>query len=110
MGYTKGPWKWWAEDNSQVILGGDDYAGEDFVLGVTICPACRGTRSRCLSPNEANARLIAAAPELLEACEMANKKIKEAIELLSSEPDKVMCLLGRVTYKNSVVLAKAKGK
>lgn len=70
-----GPWHWECHDHSMVTLCG---GGEDAIIGhimsVSPCEACAGRAEpkewkwgRCHTPNEADARLIAAAPELLAA-------------------------------------------
>jgi hypothetical protein len=53
-------------------VGMDPGLGDPHVLSVSPCPSCcdRETEwkwGRCLTPSEADARLIAAAPELLQA-------------------------------------------
>lgn len=78
MGHTPGPWKYWGTE--------EGYA-------TTVCPQVNTTsrRTRNIPDNErrdnielmeeealANARLIAAAPELLEACSLALKFIEAA--------------------------------
>lgn len=59
MEHTKGPWEVgnWGGDNGYVVRGD----GEQIV-----CEA-----NRALDESKTNARLISAAPELLEACKMA---------------------------------------
>ncbi len=71
-GHTPGPWAWRYEDESMQWLHGPGEAA-DHVLSVTPCKSCRKTTlttgkfARCLGPTDADARLIAAAPELLAA-------------------------------------------
>lgn len=67
--HTPGPWEWTWEDASMQILSRAGDIGEGHVLAVTPCEACQKRNYRCLGPTEANARLIAAAPEMLAACE-----------------------------------------
>jgi hypothetical protein len=70
---TPGPWNWEIHDHSMATLCG---GGEDAIIGhimsIAPCRACseRGKESgwewgRCGTPREANARLIAKAPEML---------------------------------------------
>lgn len=66
--HTPGPWKWTAEDSSVLALYGPR-GDEDHVLWSEICPACQKSGGRCTAPNDANARLIAAAPDLLAMLE-----------------------------------------
>lgn len=60
-GYTPGPWKISAKDLREVV----NAAG----LPVTFCPQHYTSAAATLEEAEANARLIAAAPELLEILE-----------------------------------------
>ena len=66
--HTPGPWEWTMEDASVMALYGPRGL-EDHVLWSGICTACQETGNRCTAPNDANARLIAMAPGLLEALE-----------------------------------------
>jgi hypothetical protein len=74
---TPGPWKWELADYSMAILHGPDNLA-DHVLCVSPCDACMKRAaeleahpywewSRCTTPSEANAMLIAAAPLLRDA-------------------------------------------
>lgn len=64
--HTPGPWTWEWEDKDIFALYGPK-GGEDFVLWVRICETCAERKTRCTAPSEANARLIASAPDMLEA-------------------------------------------
>ena len=82
--HTLGPWMWVKEDDSMLSLETENGNGLDTVLFITRCKSCQDRdfdRFRCGIPNDANARLIAAAPELLEAL--------EAVVNAYNEPDKV---------------------
>jgi hypothetical protein len=70
-----GPWHWEIHDHSMASLAG---GGEDsmiaHVLSVSPCGACESRADpkewewgRCMTPSAANARLIAAAPDMLAA-------------------------------------------
>lgn len=90
MTYTKGPWKWQAEDEclvgpDQIVMFQDEEGRKTFAQypdGTT----------------QANANLIAAAPELLEA-------LKELYNAIDSCVD----LTPEVMQKCSKALNKAKG-
>ena len=63
MSHTPGPWQWVVGPHVELILVAADYhLGDAFVLA----PGEWGSGDE--ASDEANARLIAAAPELLEAC------------------------------------------
>jgi len=88
--YTPGPWTWIMEDPSCLALYGPKGL-LDHVLWSRICPACAERGAKCTGPNDANAQLIAAAPDLLTACKEAEdlywvdmqpstvRKLREAI-------------------------------
>lgn len=66
MSYTKGPWHW--NEMATIVSGVPEAAGAVPVASVN----CADWQSRPPAlEREANAKLIAAAPELLEACEAA---------------------------------------
>ncbi len=90
MSYTKGPWEY---DNTQ-----DNYYGNVIRKnGVIIAKMIHGRGTTVLEHN-ANAHLIAAAPDLLEAC----KKARSQIIALCSEDD--------VPDDVNLAIAKAEGK
>ena len=101
-GHTKGPWK---------HLGGGDIRGPD---GKTIA-LTYGPVKNPVPSAEANARLIAAAPELLEACQwfMAQLDASVLVRDISNDGDpdfhtrmlKFVAALG----KASAAIAKAEG-
>lgn len=62
MSYTKGPWKVFNDTFNKISITGED--GNDGILRVVA--QLKGAPKETI---QANARLIAAAPDLLEACE-----------------------------------------
>jgi len=63
MSYTKGPWRIGNTSNTeQDIFNGDGSVYIGFVSN---------TNTQSIEENKANARLIASAPDLLEACKWA---------------------------------------
>ena len=73
---TPGPWHWVFEDASVMALYGPDDE-RDFVLWSGICPACQKRGGRCTAPNDANADLIAKAPELLAENKLLRAKLRD---------------------------------
>ena len=74
MMHTPGPWKWSVDDPQVLILhAGKDYIGNTNILHAERCRACADRDARCGWPKEEDARLIAAAPDLMAALEKAPK-------------------------------------
>lgn len=105
-GFTPGPWHWKASlgrTEMPVLLGADALPVCDFGMSETYYPV-EGT-----PPEEADARLIAAAPELYEALEATHRLISAfALSGFTDDED------GRALYLNqgriSRTLAKARGE
>lgn len=67
--YTPGPWKLNFENSNEIVA---DFGGQDITVALAHGPA--GMWGEVQYEHAANARLIAAAPELLEACKFALQK------------------------------------
>ena len=69
--WTPGPWHWVIHDHSMATLQGP--AEEmDHVVSISPCASCEGRQKEwqwgtCMTPELADAHLIAAAPDLYEA-------------------------------------------
>lgn len=91
--HTAGPWRWVIQDHSMASLVGKDEE-MDHVMSVSPCKSCtEHNRSKkfkyglCLTPNEANARLIAAAPSLLKALMSLSLSVKAHPHYTGEEND-----------------------
>lgn len=83
---TPGPWGWYVHDRSLATLcgGGGSDPLMQHVLDSSPCQSCQDRAEdwewgRCTTPRLANARLIAAAPDLLAALQYAQRLIVDAI-------------------------------
>lgn len=75
-GYTKGPWRWGAEDSCS--CGGTPLEGDGSDPVLVIYESHGGGAM----PNPANAELIASAPETYERCVALESMLKEMIDLV----------------------------
>ena len=74
--HTPGPWKWGIMDYSAAVLHGKDLI-YDSIMSISPCDSClkqikndpnpTWIWGRCMTPSEANARIIVVAPEMLDA-------------------------------------------
>lgn len=76
MGFTQGPWRidksrveelakdFEVDSDFPIVAPARENSGKDWIVAATIGGICEGTE-------EANARLISAAPDLLAACKAA---------------------------------------
>lgn len=78
--HTPGEWRWVIHDHSCASLGvgGDPGMGSPLVMSVSPCRSCAERAEpkewqwgRCCTPKEADARLIAASPDMLVALQLA---------------------------------------
>lgn len=91
-GYTKGPWEWWTSNSflrlSSKATGKDGGVIDSYVMS-------DGHSS--LSVTYADMALIAAAPELLEAClRMRNQLYAAGYEAEKGSMNPTKCLLAQV--------------
>ena len=100
--WTPGPWHWYVEDGSFMGLSGPD-GQYDHILWSEICPACQKRGNRCTAPNDPNAHLIAAAPELYEA-------LRDIVSIMPAYWDKIPDAIRRKAERGVVALAKARGE
>lgn len=117
--HTPGPWKW-SEDRSPSVSDAGErkhYVGTAYPPG-QLCDRSRSIavmtgsyltredrpepeRSEVLTANRANARLIAAAPDLLEACRYAERELDSAIRsgVLGETWTSIQCALADAIAK-----------
>lgn len=86
MGVTSNPIYYKSNKKTYQIVEGNDF-GKKIAQRIT---------------SEANARLIASAPELLEACRTSERIIKNLCEQLNID-------VGDLNYQNEQIIAKAEG-
>lgn len=112
--FTLGKWEWLVHDHSCASLGVGDSPGmgTPLVMSVSPCAACaeRATDGewkwgRCCTPSEADAHLIAAAPDMFEALVTALPYIEMAEEDEAYKPGAV----AKVTKLVRAALTRATG-
>lgn len=103
--HTAGPWTSGQVGNGQVF----DIIGADVTgRGREIVGSFRASQNR--DANEANARLIAAAPELLAALEIINALAKNGIITRHETGKPTWCLVNELSKITNAALARATGK
>jgi hypothetical protein len=123
--HTPGPWEWAIHDYSVATLCGPNSVGEHdgmeaHVLSVSPCKGCTDRADpkewkwgRCTTANEADARLIAAAPDLLAALKAFNSHDPTLEQILfGGMPDDAMATLTLklgVLRRATAAVAKAEG-
>lgn len=91
--YTPGPWHEGQGNGEGSIFAGEGHRMR-FENGTTLYPVCRMVGGWEASEDAANARLVAASPELLEACEAAEHWLrKESLAEGKVQPDEIMLVL-----------------
>ena len=102
MKHTPGPWKFGnTSDDKKIILGG---TSERYVCSVQIWQTPRRMGLTDEPERDANAHLIASAPELLEACKGMLKIYYDTNVSYRHEHEK------RIAYQCEQAIAKAEGK
>ena len=102
MSYTKGPWKWWTS-NSFLRLSSEATRKDGGVIDSYVMSDGHST----LSVKREDMSLIAAAPELLEAClRMRNQLHAAGYEAEKDSLNPTKCLLAQVES----AIAKALGQ
>lgn len=116
MSYTPGPWRIYTRDRAN-----GDYAiwvGEGFSEADALIADVSGGLGRVdegdgdpfCHQSAANAKLIAAAPELLEALESCLAYVKKYYKTLPDDGVEQDFLMGAVIYPAEEAIAKAKGE
>lgn len=96
--HTKGPWKIWntgTPDNPSLAI----VASNNHLIAQTIG-----------ENDEANARLIASAPELLEACKFAEYELSVKRGCMSKKEVEKATVLNEILMRLEQAIAKATGK
>jgi len=94
--YTPGPWQWFETEAGEARV--------NPVAGGLLVAKC-DTRNPFDDEQRANARLIASAPELLDALREAELVLAEKLRRLGADPN-----VSAAYQKIGVVIAKATGK
>lgn len=98
--HTPGPWEWWTSNSLMRLTGADGKDG-----GVLYAAMHSGVPD--VSVSEANARLIAAAPDLLRVLEDAESMLQE-LKLTCASADEEGAVTHQINEINEVI-AKATG-
>lgn len=116
---TDGPWSWLIHDYSMASLCTtfevDKYADMNPIMSVSPCKSCqeRGAEQSkwlwgsCRTPNEANARLIAAAPAMAEEIRLLREALAECADACEGSYD-ATCHPGEGTSECDIAARKAR--
>lgn len=116
MKYTEGPWNWKSYQESEDVRGAFVYVTRPAQGGCCANPdICRvysmDDDGEPGGEMEANAHLISAGPELLEACELSLRNVLSLLYLLPVDTDETTRASFRVWQETlSAAIAKAEGK
>ena len=106
--FTLGPWNVWHDTPTSVG------AGWRLICSTDGCEDSRRDSGELVAENEANARLIAASPELYEALEKANRLLDMYIqthgEMAIYSSDNTSIVAAKEWGSNRRLLAKARGE
>lgn len=104
MAHTKGPWEL-SHESPKIIMSGSFIDGHQGYIVGSVTGNDNSGYFASEEEAKANARLIAAAPELLEALEIAVDKIKSGLILLKCDDE----FIEKETRQALAAIAKAKG-
>jgi hypothetical protein len=112
--FTKGPWKWATKDGNSYLIHDNEENNKWPSLGCIVDDGSAGGEyGATIHPDDPNAHLIAAAPDMYEALQSAHEVLKALIE-----PNAIQQTTVINTYAQAVeaeqnaraALAKAEGK